>query len=60
MPMSPVAERIGESDMRLWRMLFRQVDAAYAPADLSYVCRVGVDELSVRKGHGSGRKPAGR
>jgi transposase len=36
---------------RLWRMLFRQVDAAYAEADFSHVCCVGVDELSVRRGH---------
>ena len=59
-PMGPVAERVGETDTRLWRMLFRQVDATYAHNDLSYVSRVGVDELSVRKGHGLGRKPAGR
>ena len=59
-PMGPVAERVGETDTRRWRMLFRQVDAAYAPADFSNVCCVGVHELSVRKGHGLGRKPAGR
>jgi len=51
MPMSKVAELVGESDTRLWRMLFRQVDAAYAEADHSNVCCVAVDELSVRKGH---------
>jgi transposase len=51
MPMSKVAEVVGESDTRLWRMLFRQVDAAYAEADFSNVCCVGVDEMSVRKGH---------
>lgn len=51
MPMSKVAETVGETDTRLWRMLFRQVDAAYAQADFSNVCCVGVDELSVRKGH---------
>ena len=51
MPMSKVAEAVGESDTRLWRMLFRQVDAAYAEADFSQVCCVGVDEMSVRKGH---------
>ncbi len=50
MPMSQVAELVGETDTRLWRMLFRQVDAAYAEADFSQVCCVGVDELSVRKG----------
>lgn len=51
MPMSKVAELVGENDTRLWRMLFRQVDAAYAEADLSNVCSVAVDEMSVRKGH---------
>lgn len=51
MPMSKVAEAVGETDTRLWRMLFRQVEAAYAEADFSGVCCVGVDELSVRKGH---------
>lgn len=51
MPMSKVAEVVGETDTRLWRMLFRQVDAADAEADFSNVCCVGVDELSVRKGH---------
>ena len=51
MPMSKVAETVRETDTRLWRMLFRQVDAAYAEADFSNVCCVGVDEMSVRKGH---------
>src|SRR3974377_1708364 len=51
MPMSKVAETVGETDTRLWRMLFRQVDAAYAEADFSQVCCVGVDEMSIRKGH---------
>lgn len=51
MPVSKVAALVGESDTRLWRMLFRQVDAAYAEADFSNVCCVGVDEMSIRKGH---------
>jgi transposase len=50
MPMSKVAGTVGETDTRLWRMLFRQVDAAYAEADYSNVCCVGVDEMSLRKG----------
>jgi transposase len=50
MPVSKAAELVGETDTRLWRMLFRQVDAAYAEADFSHVCCVGVDEMSVRKG----------
>lgn len=32
-------------------MRFRQVDAASAEADFNNVCCVGVDEMSVRKGH---------
>lgn len=50
MPVSKVAELTGETDTRLWRMLFRQVDAAYAQADFSQVCCVGADEMSLRKG----------
>lgn len=51
MPVSKAAGIVGETDTRLWRMLFRQVDAAYAEADFSNACCVGVDEMSVRKGH---------
>lgn len=51
MPVSKVARTVGESDTRLWRMLFRQVEAAYAENDFSQVCCVGVDEMSVRRGH---------
>jgi len=50
MPMAKVAEVVGESDMRLWRMLFKHVDGAYAQADFGNVCCVGVDEMSVHKG----------
>ena len=51
MPVSKTGEIVGETDTRLWRMLFRQVEAAYAEADFSNTCCVGVDEMSVRKGH---------
>jgi len=50
MPMRKVAELTGERDTRLWRMLFRHVDAAHAEADFSNVCCVGADELNLRKG----------
>jgi transposase len=50
MPMAKVAEVVGETDMRLWRMLFKHVDGAYAQADFGNVCCVGVDEMSVHKG----------
>jgi transposase len=51
MPVSKAAELVGETDTRLWRLLFRQVDAAHEEADFSDVCMVGVDEMNVRKGH---------
>ena len=51
MPMSKVAQTVGETDTRLWRMLFGQLEAAYEELDMSQVCCVGVDEMSVRKGH---------
>lgn len=50
MPMAKVAEVVGETDTRLWRMVFKQVDAAYEEADFGNVCCVGVDELNIRKG----------
>lgn len=50
MPVSRVARLVGETDTRLWRMLFRHVDAAWAENDLSQVCCVGVDEMAIRKG----------
>jgi transposase len=50
MPMAKAAALMNESDTRLWRMLFKHVDGAYAQADFSNVCCVGVDEMSVRKG----------
>jgi transposase len=50
MPVSKAAELMNETDTRMWRLLFRQVDAAYAEADFSQVCCVGVDEMCVRHG----------
>lgn len=51
MPMAKVAEIVGETDTRLWRMLFKHVEHAYEQSDFSNVCCVGVDELNIRKGH---------
>jgi transposase len=51
MPMSQVAELVQETDTRLWRLLFTHVQAAYAQADFSNVCCIGVDETGFRKGH---------
>ncbi len=51
MPVAKVAQAVGETDTRLWRMLFRHVEQAYKEADFSKICWVGVDELNIRKGH---------
>jgi transposase len=50
MPVAPLAELIGESDMRVWRIVHHYVDAAVAGQDLSFVKRVGIDETSSRRG----------
>jgi transposase len=51
MPVATVAQFLDETDTRLWRMVFAHVDAAYAKKDMSEVTSVGVDEMSIRKGH---------
>ena len=51
MPVSKAAGIMGETDQRMWRMLFAHVDAAYEQLDLSQLVWIGVDEMSARKGH---------
>ncbi|MBI5774937.1 MAG: ISL3 family transposase [Verrucomicrobia bacterium] len=51
MAVERAAQTLGETAPRLWRLLHKHVDAAYAEADFSAVSCVGVDEMSVRKGH---------
>lgn len=51
MPMKKAGGILGESDTRLWRMLFAHVDKAYGKLDLSELIHLGVDEMSSRKGH---------
>jgi transposase len=51
MPVAKVAEVVKATDKRLWRMLLKHVEKAYAEADFGNVCCVGVDELNARKGH---------
>lgn len=51
MSVERAAQTLGETDTRLWRLLHKHVDAAYAEADFSRVSCVGVDEMAVRKGH---------
>jgi len=51
MPVARVAKLLKETDTRLWRIVFAHVDAAYARKDMSEVTCLGVDEMSIRKGH---------
>ncbi len=50
MPVAPVAALIGESDMRVWRIVHHYVDDAVESQDLSGVERAGIDETSSRRG----------
>lgn len=51
MPVSDVAELVGEEDTRLWRIVCAYVEKAQADRDWSKVRRVLVDETSSRRGH---------
>lgn len=51
MPVKKAAKIIGETDTRMWRVLFAHVEAAYAALDMSGVVAIGVDEMNRRKGH---------
>ena len=51
MPIRRAGEILGECDTRLWRMLFNHVRPAHAALDLSELVHIGVDEMSIRKGH---------
>jgi transposase len=50
MPVAAVAELIGETDMRVWRVLDHYVDVAVDAQDLSRLERLGIDETSSRRG----------
>lgn len=50
MPVKKAGEILGETDKRLWRMLFLHVQAAYAASEWEVVW-VGADEMNIRKGH---------
>ena len=51
MPVSKAGEILGESDQKLWRMLFAHVDAAWKDLSWENVVWVGADEMNRRKGH---------
>jgi transposase len=50
MPVAAVAALIGETDMRIWRIVHHYVDEAVEAQDLSQTERVGIDETSSRRG----------
>ena len=51
MPVKRAGQILGESDSRMWRMLFAHVKAAYARLSFENVVWVGADEMNRRKGH---------
>ena len=51
MPVKKAGEILGETDHKLWRMLFAHVDAAWADLSWEDVVWVGADEMNRRKGH---------
>lgn len=50
MPVSAVAEMLGEIDTRLWRLIMARVEEAHQQSDWSEVRAIAIDETSVRKG----------
>ena len=50
MPVSAVAEMLGEMDTRLWRLIMARVEEAHGQSDWSGVRAIAIDETSVRKG----------
>jgi len=50
MPVKAVANIVGETDVRLWRVVNHYVDEAVEAQDLSATERVGIDDTSCRRG----------
>jgi transposase len=51
MTVRQVAQLLGVSDMRLWRVLDHYVELARAQEDFSQVTAIGLDETAARRGH---------
>ena len=51
MPVATLAGLVGESDMRIWRIVHHYIDLAVEAQNLEGVQRVGIDETSSRRGH---------
>ena len=47
MPVSQIAEIVGEHDTRIWRMLHFHISKAYAAKDFSKLTHIGIDETSL-------------
>jgi transposase len=50
MPIATAAQILGETDTRIWRMLFAHMEVAYRQSDMSEVVCIGMDEMNLRKG----------
>jgi transposase len=51
MPVSKVAQLVGEHDTRLWRVVRHYVDAAHQRQDWSKITDVALDDTATKKGH---------
>jgi transposase len=51
MPVKKAGEILGETDQKLWRVLFAHVDAAWTELSWENVVWVGADEMNRKKGH---------
>lgn len=51
MPVSSVAQLMGEHDTRLWRIIHHYVSLAHQKSDWSQLKRISIDETSRKKGH---------
>jgi len=51
MPVSKVGKLMKVDDQKLWRILRQYIDKERAKLDWSELTRIGVDELSIAKGH---------
>jgi transposase len=51
MPIKIEAAHLGEHDTRIWRIVDHYVEEARSRADFSEVTRLGIDEMSAKKGY---------
>lgn len=51
MPISQIAELVGEQDTRIWRIVRGYINRAYREKTFESTEKIGVDETSTRKGH---------